>query len=305
MTRLASLSSLASLVAVLAACGAPSRTVQAPTNTVATARYTLMPLAMRGNEGRHSMSHSSTEVTGVLNVTGDRAELALGFDTFVGYVHCPEEMRTGKWTTMQQCAPEGTKDVRTDSKVILTGSARTADGALVVSVVGEQNQRDRRIEPPRLTLTCRDSYLGMACSIDETNMFGFGTNRPHTLAFLTPGTKRFAITPTQVKDVGLVSGSLAIDGGLIAMTLAVDGGAPTTLPGTVAWQDRSISLSAQTSPTRNLGAHCTVDGDRLNCEVTGDRSILGKPEHISSQMLLVPAREAVPAQAPLLAPARA
>gem|GEM_PF-6266739 len=279
--------------------------MQAPANTVATARYTLMPLALRGGEGRHSMSQSSTAVTGVLNVTGDRAELALGFDTYIGYVHCPEEMRNGTWTTMQQCAPEGAKDVRTGSKVILTGSARTANGALVVSVAGEQDQRDRRIQPARLSLTCRDSYLGMTCSIAETNMFGLQLNAPHTLAFLTPGTKRFAITPTQVKDVGLVSGSLAIEGGTIAMTLAVDDGEPTTLPGTAAWQDHGISLSAQTSPTRNLGARCALDGDRLTCEVTGDRSILGKPEHIYSQMLLVPEREAVPAQAPRFAPASA
>ena len=290
---LASLPLLASFA--LAACGAPPAVVQ-PTNTVPTARYTMFPLFVRGSEGMHSASHSSTNVSGALSIAGDRAELVLGFDTFVGFVHCPEEMRTGKVLMMQACAPDDQKNIQSTSRVVMRGSARTQNGALVVSVVGEQNQRDRRIEPHRMTITCRDSFLGLGCAISETNMFGFGVIAPHTMAFLTPGTKRFSITPTDVKDVGLVSGSLAIEGdGAIAITLAVDGGAPTTLPGDASWMDHGISVQAQTSPTRKLGALCAVDGDHLKCEVTGDRSILGKAEHIYSQMLLVPERD-LPAQ---------
>lgn len=298
---------VASTLLVLGCTQARTPTVQTPKNIEPTATYSMFPLFVRGSEGMHSMSHSSTNIRGALRVTGDRAELELGFDTFVGFVHCPEEMRTGKVITMQACAPEGQKDIQTKSKTVLRGSARTQkDGALVVSVVGEQNQRDRRIEPMRISLLCRESYLGLACSITETNMFGFGVIEPHTMAFLSPGTKRFAITATDVKDVGSVSGSLAIEeDGRASVTLAVDGGQPTMLPGNVQWQDHGFSLRAETAPTRNLSGGCTVDGDRLSCDITGDRSILGKAEHLYSQMLLVPVRDPVPAQQPRNAPLRA
>lgn len=297
---------IASLSLLLAACAAPARTPAQPANAVPTAQYSLLPLSVRGSEGMHSASHSSTTIGGVLSITGERAELVLDLDTFVGFVRCPEEMQTGKVHTMQACAPEGAKDTRTASKRVMRGSARTENGALVVSVAGEEDARDRRIEPHRISLACRDSFLGLSCSITETNLFGVGVIEPHTMAFLTPGTKRFAIAPATVKDVGLVGGSLALDaGGRISLALSVDGGEPTTLPGSASWMDHGISLQAQTAPTRNLSALCTLDGDALACEVTGDRSILGKPEHIYSTLRFVPEREGVPAQAPAQAPMQA
>lgn len=295
-----------SLLASLAACSSATHAPVQPTNEVATARYSLFPLHVRGSEGMHSASHSSTDITGVLSITGADAEVALAFDTFVGFVHCPEEMRTGKVYTMQQCADDSQQSIQNKWDVTMRGTARTENGALVVSVVGEQNRRDKRIEPGRLSLTCRESYLGFSCAIGEQNLWGPGVFVPHTLAFLSPGTKRFTLAPTDVKDVGSVSGTLAIaDDGKVAWTLAVDGGEPTMLPGHTSWQDHGINVQAQTSPTRNLSANCSFDGDHLKCEVTGDRSILGKPEHIYSDMVLVPEREAVPAQAPAHAPMHA
>lgn len=269
------------LVALLvtAACATPARPISAPpANVESIGRYTLLPLYVRGSEGRHSASHSSTIVGGELRVIGERAELDLSFDHVVGFVRCP----AGRPMTMQACAPRDAEDSRTTSRRVLRGSARTENGTLRLTVAAETD---------RMTIACSESFLGLACAIEETTMFGVGVIAPHTMAFVSPGTKRFTIAPTAVKDVGSVTGTLALEGnGTLAMTLALDGGAPTTLPGGATWQDHGISLRAETSPTRNLGARCTVDGDRLACDVTGDRSILGKPEHIYGQMLLVPDR---------------
>lgn len=284
--------SLASLTACSTAARAP---VQPPANSIPSTRYTLVPLALRGNEGMHSASHSSTSVTGALTVTGDRAELVLESDSFVSYVYCSPELAAH---SMQQCASPDARPSHHVSQRVLRGTTRAEDGALVLALASEAHARGDH--GSTLELTCRDSYLGLACTIGATDLFGFGVMaKPSTMAFATPGTKRLAIVPVQVKDVGLVTGSLAMDGGAIALTLAVDGGAPTTLPGTAAWVDHGVALSAQTSPTRNLGASCTVEGDRLRCEVTGDRSILGKPEHIYSEMTLVPE---APAPMPMRAP---
>lgn len=243
---------LASLL-VLAACATPARTTTTPpANVESVAQYSLVPLHVRGNEGRHSASHSSTTIRGELRLIGDRAELALDLELFVGHVRCPAQS-IGR--TMQACAPRDARDIHTSSRRVMRGTARTESGALRISVAGERDERDRRIEPDRMTITCRDSYLGFACAIEETNLFGFGVIAPRTMAFLSPGTKRFTIAPTDVPNVGAVSGSLAIEaGGALTMTLAVDGGAPSSLPGRVTWQDHGISLRAETSPTRNLGA---------------------------------------------------
>jgi hypothetical protein len=285
------------LLASLVACSAPART-PTTTNHAPSTVYTLMPVGLGGGEGRHSASHSSTGVNGTLEISGGEATLSLAFDTFIGHVRCPEEMRTGRVYTMQQCASDDMKDTSTTSSLVLRGQIRTEYGTMIVDL---RTGRDGALE-----MTCRESFLGLACTIDSSTLFQSPGDVPHSLAFMTPGAKRFAITPTDVKDVGRVAGTLDITGGTISLALGVDGGPLTVLPGHATYHDHGIVLTAQTSPTRNLSAVCKVDADRLKCEVTGDRSILGKPEHIYSDMVLVPAR-AVPtrdAQLPARVPSR-
>lgn len=292
------------LLASLAACSTSARApVSPPANAVSTTRYELMPLSIEGREGRHSSVHSSTRMTGALSITGDRAELVLERDTLVSFVHCPDDMVSGRVYTRQQCAPHEAKPYHRKSRRILRGTARTENGVLVVSVTGEQPS-DRRFEPSTLAMTCNESFLGYTCSIDAPSMFPLQVP-PRTLTLLTPGTKRFTITPVDVNEVGRVTGTLTLDVGTIALTLALDGGTPTTLLGTATWRDEGPMLHAQTSPTRNFGALCAVEGDGLRCRITGDRSIFGTSVHINTRTLFVPARDAVPAPSPMFGRPRA
>jgi hypothetical protein len=274
---------LASLPWILAcASRAPAPTNRTPTSVA----YALVPLSLSGGEGRHSASHSDTHVSGTLALDGPKATLELAFETFVGHVRCPKEMRDGTVTTMQQCASDDAKDGRSSSTLVLRGETRVDNGAMVASLrAGERAMK----------LTCTSSFVGLYCAVsDLERLFGIPGDSPSAMSFAAAGAKKLDLAPLYVRDVGHVAGGIEIRGATASVALSVDGGVPTILPGTVQSliRERGFLIRAQTSPTRTFVARCTPDdGDGLACEVTADRSVLGKPEHVNTQMIAVPRRD--------------
>ena len=274
---------LASLPWILAcASHAPALTNRAPTSVA----YALVPLSLSGGEGRHSASHSDTQVSGTLSLDGKRATLELAFETFVGHVRCPKEMRDGTVFTMQACAPDDAQDGRYASAVVLRGEASVDGTGAIVATLRERLRA--------MKLTCTSSFVGLACTVsDLEQLFGMPGDSPSTMSFAAAGAKQLDLAELHVPGVGHVTGGIELRGATARVALSIDGGVPAVLPGTVHGlvRERGFLIQAQTSPTRTVTARCTpADGDTLACEVTADRSVLGKPEHVVAQMTARPRR---------------
>ena len=286
MHHLASLLSLS----LVAACASSSAPLGTPTHRAPTTKYTLQPLAIRGGEGLHSTTQSRNGVTGTLELRGTTATLALEMTTWIGQVRCPD---IGPDGIQPRCSSDDIKDTRTTSQLVLPGTTHMADGALVIELRGEPDTSYRPTPQPReMTLTCRESFIGLACAVtDRYGLFGKGAVSSITdVEFATPGTKRYALGPIDATDVGRVTGTIDVTGGVIAVALAVDGGTPTVLPGTLTNHVGVLAFWATTSPTRTFSANCKAGPAALACELAVDRSVLGKPQHVTGSTVLTPMR---------------
>ena len=263
------------VLAVVAACAtsAPSHPTARP--APASIRYTLQPIQLFGGEGRHSSSQSSTMVTGALELVGDEATLTLGYDTFHTYVYCPTEM--AGTTTMQACADDHAKPYSTSN----TGTLR---GPVVRS--GKQLEMRVRAKADSVALVCDESFVGLTCAVQEGERVIVGDHLTH-MVFATAGAKRYAIAPRVLDDGSALAGTIEMIAGEVTVALVLDGGAPIILPGRVFWAPAGLIVDAQTSPTRTFNLACHDAPRGLACEVTADRSVLGKPDHIYGQLSLV------------------
>jgi hypothetical protein len=265
---------LALLVSIASfGCSQSPAPTRIPTNHASPKTYELLPLAVSGGEGRHSASHSSTTITGSLALEGANATLSLKLSTFTGHVRC-------NWNgqSRQACASPGTKDTTTTDAWILRGELRPDRGALTGTLRDDKHS---------IALTCAPSFIGLACSITG-QPFGFHRPQPTTLAFAVPSPKRFELVPIDVAGVGRVAGAIEMTNARsIVVSLSVDHDPPTRLPGTIVHQDadgggHGLLVTAQTSPTRTFSARCKIVNDNLACDLSVDRSVLGKPDHVSS-----------------------
>jgi hypothetical protein len=162
---------IASLAVLLAACSSAPRPIKNTSDTPT--RYTLAPLHLRGNEGMHSASHSSTTVAGTLEMIQTKATLRLDMTHSTSFVHCPAEWQAAY--SMQACAPPDAKEETSTHSLALTGDTRLENGRLVISV---------REDDQAATLTCDQKGKTLACTIDdEYTLFGRVGQRPDTLVF--------------------------------------------------------------------------------------------------------------------------
>ena len=154
---------------VLAACGAAPTPAKRPASTQSTTTYRLEPRSVRGMEGRHSASHSSSELVGSLELTGDRARLVVDITTTIGYVHCPGN---GPVWGRQACADRSKTSDTVRQRLDLTGTA-SREGDRVRIVVGQTTQPDPARPPQRydLVLACSDAAGPLTCRAVVDNVF--------------------------------------------------------------------------------------------------------------------------------------
>lgn len=158
---------------LLAACAGSAPTKPKLANTQPTTTYQLQPLRVLGNEGRHSASHSTSDIAGSLELVGDRARLTLAISTSTGYVSCPKDRKF--WPQHQACIenpPNG--DGTSRSALVLAGRAiRTGDRVRVE--VGIELQPDPAHPPYRIdaVLACRDELGSLACAPIVESRFEF------------------------------------------------------------------------------------------------------------------------------------
>ncbi len=175
MTRMTSLLPLMTLA--FAACAPASRPASTPgsspiTNQQPITRFQLHPVHVPGPEGRHSSSQSSSELTGSLELVGDRARLVLEIETSVGYIGCPSDPKFRP--AHQACYEHGKEPAPQHSRYTraLTGPASWQHGDLVVEVSQEVQPNPAR--PPftiQLALACTEANTGLLCKITDRNAF--------------------------------------------------------------------------------------------------------------------------------------
>jgi hypothetical protein len=181
--------SLAYLVLVLvAACaGAPAPRPVASTPPAAT-RYQLGPIHVDGGEGHHSASHSEWTVTGTLTLAGDRAELVLDQDGFVGYVHCPPAFTDGTVHTMQQCARPTDRDQHFTAQRRLAGTALEIAGGVAVTIsppypACHYADATGKLRTCDVVLTCIADAAGLECTHSDSITLWNAPRGPDTLRF--------------------------------------------------------------------------------------------------------------------------
>jgi hypothetical protein len=159
-----------SLVLLAACAGAPPKPQPAPlASTQSSTAYQLEPRTVRGMEGRHSASHSSSQLAGSLQLAGERAHLVVEITTTIGYVHCPGNAQSfGR----QACADRSKTSDTVQQKLDLTGTA-VRDGDRVRITVGATTQPDPARPPQRydLVLACREVRGSLACNAVVDNSF--------------------------------------------------------------------------------------------------------------------------------------
>ena len=161
------------LVAFLAACASTPRPVANP--DAAPARYALQPVELSGGEGHHSASHSSTLVTGALELSGSQATLHLELQTDTAHIRGPKEWRDGTVSTMQACASDDANDRTSRRTLALSGEVRREAGALTASL----RDGDRH-----LRLGCTEASTGLVCEVAEAGtVFPSPGDPPSRLVF--------------------------------------------------------------------------------------------------------------------------
>lgn len=262
---------------LLAACASTPR--PAAPGTSAPARYTMQPVKLHGGEGRHSASQSWTTVSGALELAGDRATLQLEMQTDRSHIHCPKAWRDGAVHTMQACAPDDAKDTRTRQRLALTGEARREGGTLILGL----RDGDRRIG-----LRCDEASIGLACAIDDDRtLFAGPGDRPDRLVFATAARKQYRLEPIALPSGEQLQGRLTLAADASRIELALDGKPPIVLPGSAFWAPAGLVVEARTSPTRTWVMSCKDIADRLECEATADRSVLGLSDHLYGPAVFV------------------
>jgi hypothetical protein len=175
MARFAWLALVAATAAAAAACAGPVRPAITGNRNDAATRYTMQPVMLRGGEGPHSASHSSTVVAGTLELAGGRAALRLELQTARSYIRCPKEWRDGTVSTMQACAPDDAKDSTTNSRIGLAGEARWEAGTLSARL---------RDGGRTIGLRCDRTSTGLQCAIEgDSTLFEGPGERPERLVF--------------------------------------------------------------------------------------------------------------------------
>lgn len=160
------------LFALLAACSSAPRPIS--NTSVSPTRYALQPLRLHGGEGMHSASQSWTTISGALEVHGDKTTLALTLSTARGFIQCPDP-DVANVTTMQACAPPGSKRIASSSELVLEGFSRWQNGALTITV---------RKDDTAATFTCREHGHSLECSYeDDYTLFGSVGQRPQRIVF--------------------------------------------------------------------------------------------------------------------------
>ena len=191
---------------LIAACSASPRT---PVQNVAqTTRYTLQPIHGFGSEGRHSASHSSSDITGSLELRGGSATVTFETITRVSHVHCPKDIREGRVHSMQSCADEAAKDYSTTSREVLRGDAAWRAGHLELTLKSDNRS---------VVTTCRESVFGLVCDGDANRP---GSSKWH---FAAAGAKHFTLAPIELDDGTQLTGHVVIDGSGGSIDLARDG----------------------------------------------------------------------------------
>jgi hypothetical protein len=154
----------------LVACATPVTPKPAPAplaNVQPTTTYRMRPLErVPGPEGRHSASHTYTDVTGTLELTGDRARYTMNISAQTGYVRCPEPM-TEQWPHRQACIPasQGGGTSQTSRQTFaIDGTATRRDGALVI--VFAKGKPDQE-----LTLACTEGGGVLLCKPNPPHTF--------------------------------------------------------------------------------------------------------------------------------------
>jgi len=259
-------------IALLAACATSPHPI-ANTSREPT-RYPLQPIRLRGGEGLHSAWHSSTLVTGTLELVAERVALHLALATDESPVHCPPNLQG---TSLQACAPSDARSTRSTTSLELEGDARWSGDTLTAHL-----HRDTL----RAELRCTESVLGLSCALEPGNgLLGRGPgDHPDRFVFATAPQQRFELDATKLSTGEQVDATLVLDATSEArLEVRVDGRPVEALAGSFNWTAGGFVVQAQTSPTRTWSMYCKeTPGARpaLACEVTADRSVFGTADHL-------------------------
>jgi hypothetical protein len=266
-------------IALLVACGATPHPIANAARDPA--RYPLQPISLSGGEGLHSAWHSSTLVTGTLELAAERAALHLALTTDASPVHCSPDMQG---TSLQACAPADARSSRSTTSLEFDGDVAWSGDVVIASL----HRGDLHAE-----LRCTESVLGLACALEPgRDLLGRGPgDHPQRFVFATASEQRFELDATKLTTGQEVGATLVLDATSKArLEVNVDGVPVEALDGSFRWTAAGFVVQAQTSPTRTWSMSCKeTPGTRpaLACEVTADRSVFGTTDHLVGPTVFV------------------
>jgi hypothetical protein len=165
----------ASFVLLAACASAPAKPQPGPiaNQTTATTVFHLAPTYLPPLVGRHSARHSSAQVSGTLELAGERALVTLEIASSVGYVLCPTNR--DRWPARQACVESAPADSGTQTtKRKLPGTAKLRAGQLHIEA--SVTEQPNPAEPPRtirLELECDDRHDSLICKPITESRFDF------------------------------------------------------------------------------------------------------------------------------------
>lgn len=265
-----------------------------PAPAAAPPGYALVPFTSLIVDNPDAAYHLSANVAGTLDITGDRAKLALAFDGFVEHTGCrtaplaastpaPSAMGFVASSAAAASAPMMTP-CGNSAKLDRPRATLTLSGD--VHHEGELIRANVRDATHAVGLACSPDAMGLRCTFDDPSHVLGEARVPRELTLQRGGLVRWDVTPFDAPAIGRVGGGIEMRGGDVEVALWADRGGPVYLKGTVRATADGLAVAAKASQDHWLTATCTVEVDRLACEFIVARGVLGKPDPITAKVVL-------------------